>query len=82
MGQVFPFEVGKLPKQELSQYGVFVKMEGNDIPADIEFYVDKEVLNDLPDEVIIDYLKLGSVDLCFIPPIPEPLESYELYAPE
>lgn len=79
MGQVFPYEVGKLGKRELPHYGEFIRIEAQDIPDCIEFYVDKEVINELPDEVIIDYLRIGEVDLCFIPPIPEPIENYELY---
>lgn len=79
MGQAFPFEVGKVVKSELSKYGIFTQIQGNDIHPMVQLYVETEIISELPDPCILDYIENEHVSLSFIPIIPLPFDQYQFY---
>lgn len=49
------------------------------LPDDVEIFVEKSILEDLVDPVILDVAESEKVDLLFIPPLPRPLSEYKFY---
>lgn len=81
-GQFFPFEVGKVKYDQVSEYGTMIKVISDAIPKGLDFFIEKEVQDDLPNPCILDFYEKGEVYLAFIPLNPLPYEDYEFYEVE
>ena len=62
MGDVFPFEVGKVPFSAVNDYGESIRIQSPaspDIPKEIALFVDVEIIDELPNPVILDYVEVA-----------------------
>ena len=85
MGNAFPFEVGLFRLAYAKADNTLIKIENQNIPSFINFYVEEEAIHDLNDPCIIDYAHgkatAVNMEMLFIPVIAKPLEDYDFYDP-
>ncbi|MCP4763586.1 MAG: hypothetical protein GY870_17575 [archaeon] len=71
--------MGKVSLKSVNDYGEFIQINSPDIPTEILLFVEIEIIEDLPDIVILDYFEKNDFKLHFIPPNPRPKSEYQFY---
>ena len=78
-GGLYQFNIGLGPYAECYEDTKLLKID-TELPASMTLFVDAAFLYETDDTIIIDYIKLGDMDLFFIPMIPKPLEAYDFWS--
>ncbi len=72
------FEIGVWPLSDCKNDKQLI-FQNADLPDHMNLFVDKEFYHETADVVIVDYVKMGEMDLLYIPPIPRALNTYNFY---
>ena len=79
MGSVFPFELCKVEMEWAQNDEEMQNIKSPDIPKEINVYVEKSIVNTLPNPIVIDFIEKGDIQFVFIPPLPLPLHEYNFF---
>lgn len=79
MSNFFPFEVAPISLSEAANDQGFMEMEIKKKPGWLHIFVEKSIVADLVDPMILDYSQLNQVEFPFVVLNPQLMEDLQFY---